>query len=56
MFLFHNDYNETCHPAVMAKIVAAGQNQYAGYGMNLVLVQRHTYAELAAERILQFTS
>lgn len=34
MFLFHNDYNETCHPAVMAKIVAAGQSQYAGYGMD----------------------
>ena len=34
MFYFHNDYNETCHPAVMAKLVAASEKQYAGYGVD----------------------
>ena len=34
MFYFHNDYNETCHPAVMAKLGAASEKQYAGYGVD----------------------
>ena len=34
MFYFHNDYNETCHPAVMAKLVAASEKQYVGYGLD----------------------
>ena len=34
MFYFHNDYNETCHPAVMAKLVAVSEKQYAGYGVD----------------------
>lgn len=34
MVLFHNDYNETAHPAVMAKIMASAGIQYAGYGMD----------------------
>lgn len=32
MVLFHNDYNETAHPAVMAKLVASEGLQYDGYG------------------------
>lgn len=34
MVLFHNDYNETAHPAVMAKIMSSEGIQYAGYGMD----------------------
>lgn len=34
MLYFHNDYNETCHSAVMAKFIASSQKQYVGYGMD----------------------
>lgn len=34
MYYFHNDYNETCHPAVTAKILASSTNQFDGYGMD----------------------
>lgn len=32
MLLFHNDYNEMCHPQVMAKMLAAQTRQMPGYG------------------------
>ena len=34
MLLFHNDYNETCHSAVMDKITAYASVQMPGYGMD----------------------
>lgn len=34
MLLFHNDYNETCHPAVMKKLANAATTQQPGYGMD----------------------
>lgn len=34
MILFHNDYNETCHPAVLSKLAAAASSQQPGYGMD----------------------
>lgn len=34
MLLFHNDYNETAHPVVMAKIMASEGMQYDGYSMD----------------------
>lgn len=32
MFLFHNDYNECCHPQVMKKMQQFQYNQMPGYG------------------------
>ena len=32
MLLFHNDYNELCHPAVLEKMQAVQSMQLAGYG------------------------
>jgi len=34
MLLFHNDYNEVCHPAVMDKITSLSGHQMPGYGMD----------------------
>lgn len=34
MILFHNDYNEICHPAVLSKLNAAAGVQMPGYGMD----------------------
>ena len=34
MILFHNDYNMTCHNAVLNKIEEAMQFQHAGYGVD----------------------
>lgn len=31
MILFHNDYNEICHPQVLARIQASAENQMPGY-------------------------
>lgn len=35
MYLFHNDYNEVCHPAILKKIEATRAMQMPGYGMDL---------------------
>ena len=32
MYLFHNDYNECCHPAVLQKMISLQQRQMPGYG------------------------
>lgn len=32
MLLFHNDYNEACHPAVLAKMLEYRDRQMGGYG------------------------
>ena len=32
MLLFHNDYNEICHPAVLDKMLISKQEQMPGYG------------------------
>lgn len=34
MFYFHNDYSETCHPAVINKLMEYSKKQFAGYGMD----------------------
>ncbi len=34
MLLFHNDYNEACHPAVLAKLNEAAGKQIHGYGID----------------------
>lgn len=34
MLLFHNDYNETCHRAVMDKVAAYSSVQMPGYGLD----------------------
>ena len=34
MLLFHNDYNETCHPAVLEAMCCLQGRQMAGYGMD----------------------
>lgn len=34
MIYFHNDYNETCHPAVMEKMMSLYGQQKPGYGMD----------------------
>lgn len=34
MFLFHNDYNEICHPAVLEKISSLASKQMPGYGVD----------------------
>lgn len=32
MYLFYNDYNETCHPKILAKLVQIKSEQLPGYG------------------------
>ncbi len=32
MLLFHNDYNEICHPAVLERLLSVKQEQMPGYG------------------------
>ena len=34
MYLFHNDYNEICHPAVMARLQSLSGTSMPGYGMD----------------------
>ena len=34
MLLFHNDYNEMCHPAVMQYMMNCQNSQFDGYGMD----------------------
>lgn len=34
MIYFHNDYNETCYPAVLDKIMSSCKIQYDGYGVD----------------------
>ena len=34
MILFHNDYNMTCHCAVMQKLEEVTQFQHTGYGVD----------------------
>ena len=44
MELFHNDYNQLCHPAVMEKLMCAAPEQQPGYGEDL-------HCAAAAEKI-----
>lgn len=44
MLLFHNDYNEACHSAVMQKLLDSASMQMGGYGED-------TYCENAANMI-----
>lgn len=46
MVLFHNDYNEVCHPAVLKAVNEVAMNQYPGYGMD-------DLCKSAADRIKQ---
>lgn len=32
MVLFHNDYNECCHPAILERLNVSAQDQMSGYG------------------------
>ncbi|MBR4864175.1 MAG: aminotransferase class I/II-fold pyridoxal phosphate-dependent enzyme [Oscillospiraceae bacterium] len=32
MYLFHNDYNMSCHPAILEKVSRGNDRQYPGYG------------------------
>ena len=32
MYLFHNDYNMSCHPAILEKVSCGNGQQYPGYG------------------------
>lgn len=34
MILFHNDYNRTCHPKVMERLMSGADVQHPGYGMD----------------------
>lgn len=34
MIRFNNDYNHTCHPAILAKLNEISENAYAGYGQD----------------------
>ena len=34
MLLFHNDYNEVCHPAILERMNAVAANQMPGYGVD----------------------
>jgi len=34
MLYFHNDYNQSCHEAVMQKLLQLGKTQMPGYGMD----------------------
>lgn len=36
MILFHNDYNEVCHPAVLKAINDAAAGQFPGYGTDML--------------------
>ena len=44
MYLFHNDYNESCHDAILNELQKSNGNQYDGYGVD-------DYCESAAKRI-----
>lgn len=44
MRLFHNDYNVSCHPAIMAKMEECAREQVSGYGLD-------QYCESAAAKI-----
>lgn len=44
MLLFHNDYNEMCHPKVMEKVLAHQNEQMDGYGTD-------SHCRAAADRI-----
>ena len=44
MILFHNDYNEICHPSILQAMVQSAPIQYPGYGID-------PYCEKAAEKI-----
>lgn len=44
MELFHNDYNQLCHPAVMAKMQNCASEQQPGYSED-------THCKIAAEKI-----
>ena len=46
MHLFHNDYNEICHPAILQKMQEMAPMQMAGYGED-------TCCKAAADRIRQ---
>lgn len=35
MYLFHNDYNEVCHPKVLEKLTKTQSEQMPGYGMDV---------------------
>ena len=34
MLLFHNDYNEVCHPAILERMNAVAAAQMPGYGVD----------------------
>ena len=36
MYLFHNDYNMSCHPAILEKVSRGNGQQYPGYGEDAV--------------------
>lgn len=44
MILFHNDYNEICHPSILQAMAQSAPVQYPGYGID-------PYCEKAAEKI-----
>lgn len=44
MLLFHNDYNEICHPQVLEKMLSVKQEQMPGYGEDV-------YCQSAADKI-----
>ena len=44
MYMFHNDYNQGCHPAVMERMLQMQSNQMQSYGLD-------TCCAAAAERI-----
>ena len=44
MYLFHNDYNQGCHPKVMEKMIAMQPVQMTSYGQDVC-------CEAAAEKI-----
>ena len=35
MYMFHNDYNQACHPTVMEKMIANQPNQMQSYGLDV---------------------
>ena len=44
MILFHNDYNEICHPSILGAMAQSAPIQYPGYGID-------PYCEKAADKI-----
>ena len=44
MILFHNDYNEICHPSILGAMAQSAPIQYPGYGID-------PYCERAADKI-----